>query len=175
MKKSILILFVLLYACCCHAQSIERLSKIEIEENETPRAVAYNFVKSIIEENYVRMYLFTTPQFRAELQEWKKDVGVEEMRDLFTLDHMHDIVGMRPVVNMGYDVVIYDSRILDTDKYFDMYGEQNPYAGLPAYSVSFTCAAANGDLYDGTYGEYDVTTRVLLVKVDGKWKVFGFK
>ena len=80
---------------------------------------------------------------------------------------MHDIVGMRPVVNMGYDVVIYDSRILDTDKYFDMYGEQNPYAGLPAYSVSFTCAAANGDLYDGTYGEYDVTTRVLLVKVDG--------
>ena len=47
MKKTILILFVLLYACCCHAQSIERLSKIEIEENETPRAVAYNFVKSI--------------------------------------------------------------------------------------------------------------------------------
>jgi len=56
-----------------------------------------------------------------------------------------------------------------------VYGKTNPYKGLPALSVSFTCVDADDNDYDGTYGDYDVTARVLLVKIDGIWKVFGFK
>ncbi len=174
MKKAFLFLLVIVCSFCGQAQQIERLSKSEIEENETPRAVAYNFVNYIIEQEYVRMYLLVTPQFRAEMREWAQTEGVE-LTKLFTRDHMHDIVDMRPVVQMGYDLVIYNSWVLDTDEFFGMYGESNPYKGLPAFSVSFTCVDANDNVYDGTYGDYDVTARVMLVKIDGKWKVFGFK
>ncbi len=175
MKNVFLILSVFLCSYCCFAQQIERLSKREIEENESHRAVAYNFVTSIIEQDYVRMNMLVTDSFRAELQEWQKMDGVEELNELFTPDHMHDIVDMRPVVNMGYDVVLYDSWILDTDLFFYRYGEPNPYEGLPAYSVSFTCADSNNEIYDGSCGKYDVTARVLLVEIDDHWKVFGFK
>ena len=175
MKKTFLIFLIILVSYCCCAQQIERLSHREIEEDETPRAVAYNFVKYVIDRNNVGIYLHTTHLFYEELLEWKESAGVENLKELFTRDYMHDIVDMGPVVKMGYDIVIYDSWILDTDKYYGTYGETNPYAGLPAFSVSFTCADANDNIYDGTYGEYDVTTRVLLVKVDNKWKVFGFK
>lgn len=174
MKKAILIISVMLCTFGAAAQQIERLSKAEIEANETPRAVAYNFVNYIIEQDYVRMYMLITPHFRTGLKDWAQSEGVE-LTQLFTRDHMHDIVDMRPVVQMGYDVVIYNSWIVNTDDYFGMYGETNPYKGLPAFSVSFTCADANNNIYDGTYGDYDITARVLLVKIDGKWKVFGFK
>ena len=174
MKKTILLLTILLYSMIGFAQGIERLSQSEINANETSRAVAYNFVNYIIEQEYVKMNLLMTPQFRLEMREWAQSEGVE-LTKLFTREYMHDIVDMRPVVQMGYDLVIYNSWILDTDAFFDMYGETNPYKGLPAFSVSFTCVDANDNVYDGTYGEYDVTARVLLVRIDGEWKVFGFK
>ena len=159
----------------CFAQQIERLSQKEIKECETPRAVAYKFAQYVINQNAVGIAFLSTDEFYVELKEWEKNAGVSSLKQLFTRDHMHDIVDMGPVVKMGYDIVISDSWILDLDKHFGMYGEPNPYKGCPGYSVSLTCADANNNIYDGTYGDYDITARILLVKDQGHWKVFGFK
>ena len=177
MKKSLILLTSLLLSMGCFAQqlSIERLSQNEIKECKTPRAVAYNFAKYVMNQNNVGVILLSTPQFSAELEEWAQSAGVNSLKQLFTRDHMHDIVDMRPVVQMGYDIVISDSWILDLDEHFGRYGEPNPYKGCPGLSVSLTCADANNNIYDGTYGDYDVTARILLVKYQGQWKVFGFK
>lgn len=85
---------------------------------------------------------------------------------------MHDIVDMRPVVKMGYEIVVTNSSNLDIEEYFKSQGKQNPYKGLPGLSISFNCTDSNGNLYEG---KYDTSTRILLVNINGKWKVFGFK
>ncbi len=174
MKKALLITISLILSWGCYAQ-IERLSQKEIKECETPRAVAYKFVKYDIDRNTVGIAFLSTELFYNELQEWAQSAGVNSLKQLLTRDYMHDIVDMGPVVKMGYDIVISDSYILDLDKHFAMYGKPNPYKGCPGFSVSFTCADANNNIYDGTYGNYDVTARVLLVNYKGGWKVFGFK
>ena len=173
MKKTFLLIVTFLFSYGCFAQQIERLSQKEISENETPRAVAYNFVKAIIDENYAKMYNLMTEEFRRDLES-ELESGVT-LQTLFSSDNIHDIVEMRPVVKMGYEVVIYDSWVVNTDDFFGMYGKENPYKGLPAFSVSFNCADAYNNFYDGTYGDYDTSARVLLVKKNGVWRVFMFK
>lgn len=175
MKKTFILLTSLFLSIGCFAQQIERLSQKEIKECETPRAVAYKFAEYVIKQNTVGIAFLSTEQFYEELQERAQSAGVNSLKQLFTRDHMHDIVDMGPVVKMGYELVIKDSWILDLDKHFGMYGESNPYKGCPGYSVSLTCVDSNNNIYDGTYGNYDVTARILLVKYKGSWRVFGFR
>lgn len=160
MKKTFLFLSIFFLSFLTHAQQITRLTQSEIKANETPQAVAYNFVHSIVVKDYTTMAKLCTSEFYAELNKWAESEGVA-LSKLFTSQYMHDVVGMRPVIASGYSIVITDQWKLD------------PYNGQPAYSVSFNCADANNNLYDE--GEYDTTTRVLLVKKDGQWKVYRFK
>ena len=171
MKKVVLILSMLICVGWGYSQQIERLSESEIEANETPKAVAYNFVTSIINEDYAKTVDLMTLGFFFELMPSLFGEGIP-IDQLFSNKYMHDIVDMRPVVKLGYEVVITDSWELESDKYFE---EDSKYYGAPAISVSFNCADANNNFYDGKHGEYDTTARVLLVKEDGLWKVFGFK
>lgn len=171
MKNFFVILSVVVCPLLISAQTIERLSKSEISENETPRAVAYNFVLSIINEDYLKMYSLMTAEFRSDLNTALVSENMS-CSQLFSPDNMHDIVGMRPVVKMGYDVVITNSWILNQN---DVARYSENYVGLPAFSVSFNCVDAYNNFYDDTYGAYDTTARVLLVKQEGEWKVFGFK
>lgn len=171
MKKSFLILLIIFCSCFGYAQQVERLSNAEIEANETPKAVAYNFVTSIINENYAQTVELMTLGFFFELMPGLFGEGIP-IEQLFSREYMHDIVDMRPVVKLGYEVVITDSWELDSDKYFE---DGSKYKGEPAFSVSFNCVDANNNFYDGSHGEYDTTARVMLVKEEGVWKVFGFK
>ena len=52
MKKAIVVFTVIFCSYVCCAQQILRLNQEEIKANETPQAVAYNFFKSIIFEDY---------------------------------------------------------------------------------------------------------------------------
>jgi hypothetical protein len=177
MRKIFLVIVAIMavsFTNVCKAQNIERLSTREIEECATPRSVAYNFVMSIINQDYERMKTLMTWQFMLQEIDLKQE-GLSWAKLYSSSEYVHDIVEMRPVVQAGYSVVITNSYVLDTDNYFTVYGEKNPYSGLDAFSVSFNCADAQDNIYDGKYGDYDTTARILLVKQDGKWKVFGFK
>lgn len=182
MKKTVLILSVFFCSFGGNAQQIVRLNPNEIETNETPQAVAYNFVMSIINEDYDMTRGLITPYFQGMIDRWAYEAGVPEeeimsgktVERLFSGEYfMNDIMGMRPVIKKGYDLVITDSFEEDLSRYFS--DDENPYEGYRAYSVSFTCADAKDNIYDGKYGEYDITTRVVLLYQHGRWMVLFFK
>lgn len=173
MKKFLLITMFVAVACLCNAQySVERLDAKEISANQTPRAVAYNFVKSIIDMDYERMYQYVTSEYVVALKEYAEKRGMS-VPELFSGTEFHDVVDMRQVLKLGYDVVITSSYDMETDIYFK--DGKNPYNGMPAMSVKFNCMDSRGNLYDGLQGDYDTTARVMLVKQNGVWKVFGLK
>lgn len=169
------ILFVtsIIFACvsCIAQQSIERLSPAEISENSTPKVVAYNFVTSVIEENYHTTVELMTLGYFFELMPDLFGEGIP-INQLFSPEYMHDIVDMRPVVKLGYEVVIVASQDIDSEEYFE---EGSKYRGQSAYAFKFDCADANNKFYDGSQGQYDTDVTVMVVKEVGKWKVFGFK
>lgn len=172
MKRTFLLaLMVFFFSCGGFAQNIERLNKAEIEANETPRAVAYNFVTSIITENYAQTVELMTLGLFFELMPDLFGEGIP-INQLFSPEYMHDIVDMRPIVKLGYEVVIVASRDIDSKEFFE---EGSKYRGQPAYAFKFDCADANNKLYDGSHGQYDTDVTVVVVKEEGKWKVFGFK
>lgn len=171
-KKTIIILLLLLCSGWWgYAQHIERLSKAEIEANKTPRAAAYNFVTSVITENYAQTVELMTLGLFFELMPDLFGEGIP-INQLFSMEYMHDIVDMRPVVKLGYEVVIVASQDINSEEYFE---EGSKYRGQPAYAFKFDCADANNKLYDGSQGQYDTDVTVMVVIEEGKWKVFGFK
>jgi len=159
------------FTSVCNAQNIERLSEQEINACETPHSVAYNFVMSIINQDYTKMESLMTSEYLNEMKEGLKKEGITWAK-LFSSEYVHDIVEMRPVIKIGYSVVITDFYVTDTDKFYGMYGEKSPYSGMPAFSVFFNCADSQDNIY---FGDYDTTARILLVEKNGKWQVFAFK
>lgn len=169
------ILFVtsIIFACvsCIAQQSIERLSPVEISENNTPKVVAYNFVTSVIEERYHTTVELMTLGYFFELMPDLFGEGIP-INQLFSPEYMHDIVDMRPVMKLGYEVVIVASQDINSEEYFE---EGSKYRGQPAYAFKFDCADANNKFYDGSQGQYDTDVTVMVVIEEGKWKVFEFK
>lgn len=171
MRKCFLFFLVLFFSCGGFAQHIDRLNKAEIDVNETPHAVAYNFVTSIITEDYTQTMALMTSGLFFELMPDLLGEGVT-INQLFSTEYMHDVVDMRPVVKLGYEVVIVASLAFNSVEYFE---EDSKYRGQTAYGFKFDCADANNKLYDGSQGQYDTDVTVMVVKEDGKWKVLGFK
>lgn len=171
MKKLILILALFGCSYCSHSQQIVRLNQSEISENKTPSAVAYNFVTSIIEEDYAKAVELMSTRYFFELMPALIMDGIP-INQLFSTAYTHEIVDMRPVVELGYNVVITERHPIDskTDK-----EKASEFDGLPAYSISFGCADANNKFYDGSHGKYDVETTVFLIQEEGEWKIFGFE
>lgn len=171
--RKILFFISILFACVsCNAQlNIERLSPAEISENSTPKAVAYNFVTSIITEDYAKAVDLMTLDLFFKLMPGLFGEGIP-INQLFSAEHTHVIVDMRPVVKLGYEVVLVASQEIDSKEYFE---EGSKYRGQPAYAFKFDCADASNKLYDGSQGQYDTDVTVMVVKEDDKWRVFGFE
>ena len=156
------------FVSCTHR--IERLDAEEIKANETPRAVAYNFVLSIVNEDYATAVdLMSTNYFFKLMPELFGGIPISQ---LFSNQFMHDIVDMRPVVKMGYEVVITDVQEFPLDKCF---AEDSTFRNVPAYIVKFDCADANDKFYDDSNGEYDTDATIFVVKEDDEWKIFEIK
>lgn len=171
-KKTIIILLLLLCSGWWgYAQHLERLNKAEIEANKTPRAAAYNFVTGIITENYTQAVELMTLGLFFELMPDLFGEGIP-INQLFSPEYMHDIVDMRPVVKLGYEVVIVASQDIDSEEYFE---EGSKYRGAPAFGITFNCADTNNNFYDGSHGSYDTDVIIRVVKEDDKWRVFGFE
>lgn len=171
MKKAIVVFTVIFCSYVCCAQQILRLNQEEIKANETPQAVAYNFVKSIIFEDYANAVELMSLDYFFELMPtlFVEQVPIDR---LFSSEYTHKIVDMRPVVNLGYEVAITETQLLDPNEFFD---EDSKYRAEPAYFISFCCADDKGHLYDGKHGKYDTDVKVMIVREDDVWKVNGFE
>ena len=110
MKKAIVVFTVIFCSYVCCAQQILRLNQEEIKANETPQAVAYNFVKSIIFEDYANAVELMSLDYFFELMPtlFVEQVPIDR---LFSSEYTHKIVDMRPVVNLGYEVAITETQL----------------------------------------------------------------
>ena len=86
--RKILFFICLFFACVfCNAQhNIERLSPAEISENSTPKAVAYNFVTSIITEDYGKAVELMTLDLFFKLMPGLFGEGIP-INQLFSAEH----------------------------------------------------------------------------------------
>ena len=152
-------------------QVTEKLAQTESPEKEAAREAAYQFVMNIVNENYAEVVELMTLEYFFQLMPGLFGEGIP-IDELFSSEYTHGIVGMRPVVKMGYKVVAVDCSTFDTKTYFQ---EGSKYMGQPAYSVTFDCFDADNKKYDGSQGQYDTDVTVRVVKEEGAWKVFGFE
>lgn len=167
MKKSLLISFIIFLFSCSNAQQVKKLEDIEIKENKTPCAVAYNFITSIISENYGTTIEQITDEYFFNLMPALIIEGLPPSQVFST----PNIIDIRNVMKHGYSVVITKNEPFDSNAYFE---DDSNYKGLPAFKVTFACADANNKIYDGSNGDYDAVTTVMLVKKNEVWKVIGF-
>ena len=174
MKKTFLFLSLILCSFCGYTQQTERLSKSEIEANETPRAVAYNFAMSIINKDYQRMFELATPEYKDMVKEMLRENNATVEQYFSGEFFKSDVVGMRYVMAMGgYEVAVADVHSIDLTPLFQ--DEPNPFEGLPVICVDLVCVDAENHPYDDSKGDYDADTNVILVKKDAVWRVFTFK
>lgn len=152
-------------------QVTEESGQTESPEKEAAREAAYRFVMSIVNENYAEAVELMTLEYFFQLMPGLFGDGIP-IDELFSSEYTHNIVDMRPVVKMGYQVVAVDCSAFDTNTYFQ---EGSKYKGQPAYSVTFDCFDANNKKYDGSQGQFDTDVTVKVVKEEGVWKVFGFE
>ena len=152
-------------------QVTNRSGQSESGEEKAAREAACQFVMNIVNENYAEVVELMTLEYFFQLMPGLFGEGIP-IDELFSSEYTHDIVDMRPVVQLGYEVVAIDCSTFDTKTYFE---EGSKYRGQPAYSVTFDCFDANNKKYDGSHGQYDTDVTVRVVKEDGLWKVFGFE
>ncbi len=171
MKRFTFMLFCLFLSLGIVAQSYHSLNSDEIKECKTPQAIAWNFVMSIVNQDYYRMEPLCDRLFLKELHDWMKEEGVSSYNQLFTEEKVHDIVGIRPVMREGWRLVCAD------EYYYDLsgYAIDDDYKSLQACSVSFNCMKDNQIYSWQSNKEHDTTARVILVYKDEKWQVIGFK
>ncbi|MBQ8542661.1 MAG: hypothetical protein IJ436_04230 [Bacteroidaceae bacterium] len=162
--KKILFLLLLLTANVSFAQvqvrEYERISVEEIVLCKSYKSVAYNFVYAFINRDIAKVRNF---------YEW--DAYSEFGGDVMMIqgfEKIHDIADMRNVIPLGYYPVVTRCDELNVSNI-------GSYAGCKAMNVRFDCATPNGEFYDGRYGRFDTNVRVMLVLLNGNWKVIGFK
>ena len=120
-------------------QVTEESGQTESLEKEAAREAAYQFVMNIVNENYAEAVELMTLEYFFQLMPGLFGEGIP-IDELFSSEYTHNIVDMRPVVKMGYEVVAVDCSTFDSKTYFQ---EGSKYKGQPAYSVTFDCFDAN--------------------------------
>lgn len=140
----------------------------EIEECRTAESVSWNFITSIVEKQWNKMENLMTPWFKYQLRQDMNGEGLNDYNQVFSSEHIHDITDMRQLLAMGYNLVITNVYTMVLDKYKN--SNNLPYKD--AISVCFYCDRGNSS-YENT--QYDPDTRIILVYIDGNWKVAGFK
>ena len=177
---------------------VNRLSQQEITENTTPSAIAYNMVCAILQKDWEKMrsYMslearitYTDTYIRREYGEY----GINSLEDLFSTGKLA-ILNWPDALYRGYEVAIayvqdewyyeengslyhgFDQVVKDGMIYLP--GEETPRVGINEKKVYVTCSPSSEIGYVGfqditRYG--DTNVKVLLQKINGEWKVIGFK
>ncbi len=175
-----------------------RLSNQEIAECKTPAAITYNFICAILQKDFdkMRSYMdirgkiyYTDPYIRKDYGEY----GINSLVDYFSTGKLA-ILSWLPALFREYEVTIayvqdewyYEeggSRYGGIEQYVKngmvyLPGESEPRAGINIKKVYVTCSPTSEVNHVGfqditRYG--DTNVKVLLEKINGKWKVTGFK
>lgn len=198
MKKTIAILLVTMVVGFSYAQSpnpiVKRLSDKEIAENKTPSAVAYNFVNAILQKDFNKMRTYMESSVAREFTDSNvRALGLNTLEDYFSSGKL-GILSWKPALSKGYEVAIayvqdlwyyeengslytpFSYEVKDGMLYLP--GEDKPRVGINEKKVYVTCSPSSEinkvGFQDITrYG--DTNVKILLEKINGKWKVTGFK
>ena len=166
-KLQILIIFIVFGINISYAQRV--LSASEINECRTAESVAWNFITSIVEKRWTTMEQLMAPLYKKQFRQEMSNEGIYDYNQVFSSDYIHDITEMRPLLARGYRLVITN---VYTMVYGTQYSNKIPYKGWNAMSVCFDCDRGNSS-YENTL--YDSTARIILVQIDGNWRVADFK
>ncbi len=201
--KTFLMIVCLQVGIITYAQSpnpiVKRLSPTEISQCSTPSSVAYNFIESILCRDLDRMLTYTDYNFLLmvinEIQ--NKNLTNDSFFTYMFSEHggqKLNILGWIPALARNYEVAVayvqdtwyyeedgrmsyhFDQVVRDGMIYIP--GETEPRTGILEKKVYVTCSPTaeinNVGFQDITrYGNTNV--KVLLQKIDGIWKVTGFK
>ena len=174
--KKILFLLLLLTANVSFAQfrEYERISAEEIILCRSYKSVAYNFEYAFINRD-IEAYNFVYAFINRDIENVRKYFDWEAYSEfggdvmmMQCFEKAHDIADMRNVIPLGYYPVITRCDELNVSN-------SESYAGCEAMNVRFDCVTPDGESYDGRYGRFDTDVRVMLVLLNGNWKVIGFK
>lgn len=149
---------------------VERVPKKEIAANITPRAVAYNYIMAILNEDYSKMFSYMSSWGREwtdyVMAEMYAEYGIRTYHELFSLqDSKYNVLGWKPYLKKGYEVaVLYvqDISMFDEEEVF-VYVHCVPSDEINIYSVHgiTVCNEAH--------------PKIIVRKEDGVWKVDGIK
>lgn len=170
MKKILFIVLCLLIGLTAYAQSpnpiVQRLSSYEIQQNNTPAAVAYNFVFLLALENWDATIPYYAPEVHSELNnlaEYRKKC-VETFNNPSNTKLY--IKGWLPALFGQWEIAV----LYVQDERCDNYGEiKKVYIGcVPTAQVG---AVGFQDIQ--RYGNTNV--KVMVMNCNGYWRVLGFK
>lgn len=197
---AILLLFIALETTQAQSPNpiVKRLSNQEIAECITPSAIAYNFIESILCRDFYRMLSYTDEEFTKIIIKEINDYNLTYDR-FFTKFYSSEggeklnILGWIPALSRNYEVAVaYEQDEWYYDENGSMYSHLNqvvkngiiyipgeaPKIGINFKKIYITCSPTAEVNYIGfqnitRYGNTNV--KVVLHKVNGVWKVNGFK
>jgi len=203
MKRTFIIILLTTLFEPIYAQSpnpiVKRLSGQEIVDCNTPAAVAYNFVESILCRDFERMLSLADPEFAKNIIYEINENNLSY--DLFFVKYFSaqggeklNILGWIPALARNYEVAIayvqdlwyykengslyycWDAEVKNGMIYLP--GEDKPRIGINEKKVYVTCSPTSEVNYVGfqnitRYGNTNV--KVLLQNINGVWRVTGFK
>ena len=147
---------------------VNRLSAKEIMSNSTPSAVAYNFVKAILESNPNKMLSYMDFETANAFETSRQANGYANYDPFFSEDGSKlNILGWKPFLSNNCEVAV----LYVQSEWFDEKGR--------AVKKVYVGCAPSADV--GKKGFQDITTfgdtnvKVLVVRNNEKWKVVGFK
>ena len=147
---------------------VAKLSQSELKANHTPKAVAYNFVKAILDGNTQRMLSYMDAEAADIFEEMRQWNGYADYTPFFSgSDNELNILGWKPYLANGCEVAVMYVQ----SEWFDEYGREikKVYVGcVPSNEVG-----RKGFQEITRYG--DTNVKVLVVRENDNWKVVGFK
>lgn len=162
------IFFLLVLPLGLSAQTFRVLPDDEIEACETPQAVAWNFVESILGQDYARMESLTDSLALHFLKTKMEKMNSSSYEQLFVY-YLGGIVEVRKQMTQGWKLVC------DEGSYHDLsnLSVDESYQSLRACSVTFDLMK-KGERY-AQKRNLEAVVRVTVIQKNGKWQVLNIK
>lgn len=147
---------------------VNRLSQTEIDSNNTPAAVAYNFVNAILVSDLDRLLSYMDDKTANAFETYRQMNNLPNYDILFSENGSKlNIIGWKPYLSNNCEVAV----LYVQSEWFDEFGREvkKVYVGCV-----LSDEIGRSGFQDVTeYG--DTNVKVLVVNEDGGWKVIGFK
>lgn len=146
---------------------VVRLSSDELSSNNTPAAVAFNFVQAILQSDYQKMQSYMEQQAASDLvgDQHEPQQAVDEF---FSQPGKYNIMGWKNMMSSrDYEVAVL---YVQDEGFWDK--------GKPLKKVYIDCIPSSqiGNTgFQDVYRTGETNIKVLVVNLDSGWKVVGFK